>query len=287
MGKDSLWVAWITKNLIKNRNFWSLSIPNDCSWSWRRILGDRHLARNLIIHRIGDGTTTKFWLDPWHPEGILANRFPHALRYDSILHREALVSTCISNFSWNIPEHLVNNLGNITTRIHEVEIDTGMADELVWKPNPSGEYSLKSAYNVIRPTSTKVPWAKLVFFSMCIPRHSFIAWMTLHRALKTKYKLRSWGLEVDSTCSFSQTSIEDDFHILFGCPISKFIWKSVLQRLGFSRGNLYDWLRDKLVHYSFQWKRPCEHRSKTCLQCLHISCMIRTKQTCFHYYPHE
>jgi hypothetical protein len=34
----SLWVAWVEANWLKGRSLWQISIPQACSWSWKKIL---------------------------------------------------------------------------------------------------------------------------------------------------------------------------------------------------------------------------------------------------------
>ncbi|OVA05573.1 Endonuclease/exonuclease/phosphatase [Macleaya cordata] len=240
-GKDTLWVAWVNKNLIKSRDFWTLNTPNEASWCWRRILEHRPIARNMIISCVGDGSKIRFWHDNWHPLGILLRRFPLALRFDSILHKEALVQACISDGEWAVPDHLVLNLGEIYNDLHAVPIDYLEEDRTVWAPAADGVYSLKDTYNSIRSFRPSNRWHKLVFFKHNIPRHSFISWVSLHRGLKTKSKLISWGIEVDPLCSFCRNSVEDDFHLIFGCCFSQFIWRYMLRCIGFTKGALQDW----------------------------------------------
>ncbi|KAI3879967.1 hypothetical protein MKW92_024000, partial [Papaver armeniacum] len=68
--KDTIWVKWVCKNLIKNRDFWLMKTPSDCSWCWRRILDHREIANQFILHLIGNGEGTKLWKDadsfPWN-----------------------------------------------------------------------------------------------------------------------------------------------------------------------------------------------------------------------------
>lgn len=59
-GKQTIWTDWIHSNIVKGREFWSLNIPSDASWCWRRILDQRKDARNMFMHVIGDGEKTKF-----------------------------------------------------------------------------------------------------------------------------------------------------------------------------------------------------------------------------------
>ena len=46
--KDSLWPSWVRSELIKDKNFWFIRIPSVASWSWRKLLQVRPLARSLF-----------------------------------------------------------------------------------------------------------------------------------------------------------------------------------------------------------------------------------------------
>lgn len=41
----SIWSSWVRNYLIKNRNFWTLRAPGECSWTWRKLLKLR-----LLVH---------------------------------------------------------------------------------------------------------------------------------------------------------------------------------------------------------------------------------------------
>ena len=49
----SLWVAWIEAYILKGRSFWQVSLTQNCSWSWRRLLGLRNLAQGFIEQQNG------------------------------------------------------------------------------------------------------------------------------------------------------------------------------------------------------------------------------------------
>jgi hypothetical protein len=34
----SFWVAWIKMKWLKGKSLWQVSIPKDCSWSWKKLL---------------------------------------------------------------------------------------------------------------------------------------------------------------------------------------------------------------------------------------------------------
>ncbi|OVA05568.1 Ribonuclease H domain [Macleaya cordata] len=184
-----------------------MSIPTDASWCWRRILEHREIAQNFTLHLIGNEKQTRFWKDSWHPLGVLFDLFPLALQFDSILIVNATVDSCISENTWDIPHHL--RAGN------------------------SGDYSLKDTYEALRPVNPQPWWRHLVWFHRCVPRHSFITWITLHHALKTKDKLIGWGVNIDPICSLCGLETENEDHLFLWCHYSQYIWKNLLSLMGF------------------------------------------------------
>lgn len=59
----SIWVAWIQAYMLKGRSFWSVSIPQSCSWCWRKVLKLRFIAKNFIKFEVGDGKMIHLWQD--------------------------------------------------------------------------------------------------------------------------------------------------------------------------------------------------------------------------------
>lgn len=51
--------------MIKDKHFWCLFIPSDCSWIWRKVLKLRSIAINFVQFSIGNGLKTSLWFDPW------------------------------------------------------------------------------------------------------------------------------------------------------------------------------------------------------------------------------
>ncbi|OVA04181.1 Reverse transcriptase zinc-binding domain [Macleaya cordata] len=151
--------------------------------------------KNFILYLAGNGNNIRFWKDNWHLMRILLNQFPPALRFDYTLHVDAKVEVCIVDGKWAIPPHLVHNIQAIITRLNEVDIDLNTDDEIIWRIGNHGEYSLKDTYNALRLVNC-TPWChNHVLFSRCIPRHSFLTWIALHHAMKTKLKMQGWGKE--------------------------------------------------------------------------------------------
>ncbi|KAK2662132.1 hypothetical protein Ddye_000706 [Dipteronia dyeriana] len=57
-GTNNLWSSWIKAYHLKGSNFWEAKTPSTCSWNWRKLLYLRPIARSLIQHYIGNGSST-------------------------------------------------------------------------------------------------------------------------------------------------------------------------------------------------------------------------------------
>lgn len=42
-------------------------VPRRASWVWRGILYSRDVIRKALLFRIGNGNSTRVWVDPWVP----------------------------------------------------------------------------------------------------------------------------------------------------------------------------------------------------------------------------
>nr|GFC29435.1 hypothetical protein [Tanacetum cinerariifolium] len=52
-----------------------------------------------------------------------------------------------------------------------------------------GEFSVKLAWEALRPRGEEVLWYNTIWFSHGIPRHEFHLWLVMSRSLKTQDKL--------------------------------------------------------------------------------------------------
>lgn len=72
---DTMWVKWIHFYFIKGQCLWSMDIPNDASWTTRKVMNLGNLGQPLIKYMIGNGRDTFLWLDNWHSLGPLYTKF--------------------------------------------------------------------------------------------------------------------------------------------------------------------------------------------------------------------
>ncbi|GJT56116.1 putative reverse transcriptase domain-containing protein [Tanacetum coccineum] len=101
-------------------------------------------------------------------------------------------------------------------------------------------FSVKCAWEALRPRGVEVPWYSIVWFSHCIPRHAFHMWLIMRRSLKTQDKLRSWdvGPDIDITqlrCSLCGLQMDSHEHTFFECSFSSKVWSLLCHLAGMER----------------------------------------------------
>ncbi|GKE10579.1 gypsy type transposase [Tanacetum coccineum] len=82
----------------------------------------------------------------------------------------------------------------------------------------------QSVYDDMREHNEEVKWGKLVWYSQCIPKHSFILWMAVQRRLLTHDRMKCWGcydMMVYGLCMMGEESHD---YLFFQCVYSKAIW---------------------------------------------------------------
>ncbi|KAK3205256.1 hypothetical protein Dsin_019302 [Dipteronia sinensis] len=76
----SLWVAWVKENLLRGKSFWQVSIPQICTWSWRKLLKFRDEANHFVSFDVGNEKNIYLWFDGWYPDGVLYEKYEHPVR---------------------------------------------------------------------------------------------------------------------------------------------------------------------------------------------------------------
>jgi hypothetical protein len=180
----SLWVAWIEENRLKGKSLWQVSIPNDCSWCWKKLLKLRNIAKQFLSFKVGGGSQIFFWHDKWHPIGYLLDCFGSRAVHDSGIPLDAKVSKIIKGGDWYWSFARFNTIVDIQSRLPEILI--GGEDLAVWH-SPNGAYSCAATWDQLRVKLPVVAWWKLVWHLLAIPRHSFFLWLVIREAIVTKY----------------------------------------------------------------------------------------------------
>ena len=181
---------WVQDYLIRDHSFWEIPIPHNCSWTWRKILQLREEICPLMRYSIGNGISTSLWFDPWLPFGPIVPTFGDRIIYDSGLSRQACVSDIILNGNWRWPVSNSPDLLTLKQAIPEAWMpDPTSSDTIRWIPSTSGQFSIKSAWQALRVKHATIPWYKLIWFPLAIPKCGFFLWLAIQRRLGTHDRL--------------------------------------------------------------------------------------------------
>ncbi|GKD45989.1 homeodomain-like protein, partial [Tanacetum coccineum] len=208
---------------------------------------------------VGNGRRASLWHDMWSYECPLSrylmprdiNREGHNLH--------VCVADLIKDGTWRWPVTWLIKVPNLAL-IAAPNIDNARQDTMRWcdlNGNLS-DFSVRCAWEVLRPRGQQITWYHIPWFSHCIPWHAFHIWLVMRRCLKTQDKLRPWdvGAPTDlsqlrwSLCGSQQDSHE---HLFFECSFSSKVWKYVRNLAGME---IVPLVLDDIV----QWFQPMANK---------------------------
>ncbi|XP_077232359.1 uncharacterized protein LOC143869136 [Tasmannia lanceolata] len=294
--RESLWVRWFKIKYLKKSSFWNRPMPSNPAWGVRSIFNCRTLAKPFMCYCVGKGRNIDFWTDPWHPDGPVHTQTTEGELF--CLTKQTSIECMQQDGSW---AHILHQAH--LPQLHRI-MKTGLfshheVDRIIWKGNPNGKFSLRSAWNQCRTRWAEVPWFKTVWHKGHIPRYSFTTWQAMQNRLSTRDRLCFLGSHRDLSCLLCNAGPESENHLFFRCSYSAWIWRSILWRCGFRRKPLKTllqeemWIREKfkgdgqatsIMRLSFcvvvymiwrernsrlHGKHPC-HKTSTLHSCLSI-----------------
>lgn len=142
---------------------------------------------------------------------------------------------------WN---GIKNNWNLLDKGIEKITLEDGR-DEVRWKLEPHGCYSVKSAYKLIHNDNSPPSsiWNKV--WKLKVPqRCKTCLWAILHNRLLTNALRVQRGMAEDATCVVCGESMEHLLHVLRDCPRTKSFWKSIIHgkyRVKFFNTDLWEW----------------------------------------------
>ncbi|XP_050238356.1 uncharacterized protein LOC126687844 [Mercurialis annua] len=248
---------WVSTNKLKRLSFWGITKPHNCSWSWRNLLKIRDQIIGFFDYKLGKGSRFSFWYDPWLNGRSVTETFPEVKILDADIPKQAVVSDVWKDNNWMLPDPIDESTYAAWDHIKSnYRVNLEIEDVIRWKNQKNGSFTIKSLWNSLNPTNSRVSWHSLVWFPEHIPRHSFITWIALKGRLQTRDKLLRWKIINCNVCPLCNAAAENIPHLFFECSYSKRIWESILVSLNFHRLVL-DWRRE----ISFLSRR-CKGRSK-------------------------
>ncbi|CAN1127603.1 Putative ribonuclease H protein At1g65750 [Linum perenne] len=124
-------------------------------------------------------------------------------------------------------------------------------DELIWGPDPKGNFSISSAYEIITAESNSFesPLWKLVWKWQGPNRVRHFLWLAAHNRFLTNAERRKRHMMTEDFCRLCPHSVEGVLHVLWDCRLAKTFWEGFLptaDMASFFSGNIQDWMSNIL-----------------------------------------
>nr|GEU28975.1 hypothetical protein [Tanacetum cinerariifolium] len=166
--KGELPVKYLGVPLISSRrSFWDIPMKANVSWGWLKLLQLYDLARPF------------FWVN-----------------LDCVIDLE-------SNDGWKWPQSWLLKAPDLGL-VSVPNLVANKFDVPRWR-NQDGsfsDFSVRNVWEAIRPRRAEVDWFHIMWFSHCVPRHTFQLCLVMRRSLMTQYNHRPWDVkpDVDLNC---------------------------------------------------------------------------------------
>ncbi|XP_057456943.1 uncharacterized protein LOC130747902 [Lotus japonicus] len=202
--------------------------------------------RDQLICGIGDGNSTRFWIDPWIGGKPLSCQFPRV--FAICTNKTAYIADVglfvRNKWVWDIPfrrNFLGWELGihsEFMNMINSIIPAANSKDHLIWCGSGNGYFTVRGLCqwvddNVQDEAEFAVPEhiAKLI-----PPKVKLLYWQACHNKLATKINLWRRGVisAENSLCCFCSSSIETVDHLFVSCPRVIELWYCILNREGIS-----------------------------------------------------
>lgn len=118
----------------------------------------------FMLSFLGSRNKIDFWSDPWNGRG----RLIETLGYERMLElgvENAKVSHFISENKWVLPVSANAEVNSVRSEIKEIEFPklAYMEDTWTWTHSAIGNFTLKSAFQVLRVHHAELEWTKIVW----------------------------------------------------------------------------------------------------------------------------
>nr|GFB24883.1 hypothetical protein [Tanacetum cinerariifolium] len=171
---------------------------------------------------IGDGKNTSLWFDNWHAICPLSDFISKRKIFASGLSLGCKVADVIRNGAWEWPGSISNSF-DVLSVIPPPVLVHDKFDVVRWKSRNGNlcNFSISTVWDDIRRYVALVPWAKIVMFSQCIPRHSFMMWLAFLDRPKTHDNMHHWDKYENLLCVFCGKVLDCRNHLFFKCKFPK------------------------------------------------------------------
>lgn len=228
---DCLLARTLPGKYCHKNSFLKVTKPQNASYGWKSILLGRDLLIKHLGKVVGNGESTKVWMDSWIFPAQDIKPVGPILPQDQDLMVADLLSRETKEWNKSLVERLLPELAE---HIYSIRPSTrGITDTYIWTKQQSGVYSVKSGYystqqEKIQSTTLLLDgniwnWQKYIWTPNLLPKIKLFLWCCALNNLPTGENLRKRGLLGHTTCvkCGAEETIE---HILFQCETAVKVW---------------------------------------------------------------
>ncbi|XP_074351347.1 uncharacterized protein LOC141690448 [Apium graveolens] len=170
---NSLWANWVNKTALKNKHFWTLDIPIDCLWIWKKVLRLRSTTLQFISYYIVDRTLVSLWFEPWWQHCCLAKSISSPIIGQYLLSASAKVESIINSGTWCLPSinqrthHRDPLLLSWLEGPHLTQIQYRGRDHILWDGFDCAKIKTWHIWNSLRSQGPNVVWFSLTTTQQC------------------------------------------------------------------------------------------------------------------------
>ncbi|CAJ2678808.1 unnamed protein product [Trifolium pratense] len=214
-----------------------------------------------VVRRVGDGSDTFFWTDPWLDGFSLRERFGRLFELAETKSRTVAemfhLGWGANGEAWEWRRQLraweEEMLGECQSLLLDISLQDQTIDRWQWSPDPDIGYTVGGAYQLLtsHASVTLDDAENLVWHSQVPLKVSIFAWRLLRDRLPTRVNLVTRGVlsSTAGTCVFGCGAAELAHHLFLSCSFAGSLWDLVRAWIGISLVDFTN-LRDHFVQFT-------------------------------------
>lgn len=192
------------------------------------------MAYGFLKFEVHDGNSTYFWFDNLLDMGRLIDITGAAGTTYLGLPCRAKVTDAVNENGWSIRGQRSRHYHDLYTTIIDQPVlaPQNGKDAVLWKfgdDDYHDSFSTSKTWEQIRNKREPVGWSKVIWFTLGVPRFSFITWLAVKNRLSTGDRMRSWGMI--QGCPLCGEPDETRDHLFFACHYSFTVWHGLANHI--------------------------------------------------------
>ena len=200
------------------------------SFVWRSIYSARRVVRSGVRWKIGNGVNIPIFDAPWLADGGCISGEGQTVEVIQQAKLDSLINPDTRSWNYNAINYYFDH--GIVHRILRTPLFNQVEeDQLIWKAERNGHYSVKSAYHLCMEEIGDISylhrsgcWSD-IWKLKAPPKVKNLIWRIWRGCLPTRDRLLDRGVNCTSMCSMCEGNYEDAIHVLFDCPKARNVWR--------------------------------------------------------------